>query len=342
MNNRLSPTLFAALTTLNLVLLTVLSGAVGCKDPTIIGTLCKKDGDCNIAGQVCAPGFSGGPSICTRKCTSSTGANGCPIGYDCYPTDAAKGATCNKVRYEIDAAGNPLVIGADCSLDDNRCTTLGSTNGSVGCRKIPDESQDPPVPVASDPNAFCTVVCESDGDCPLAFKCATDYQGNKLCLRRTFCDVCAVDENCPEKVCVSTTDGKERYCTKTCASTNDCGGVQNTALYCSPTKNAAGGDTNACLHRFGACVGEGNICDPCRTKADCAKTSSFCVTNSGSLERFCTKSCADNTDCEGGTVPSICDNTDIPTSKNPYGESYEICLGADTQPGQLTCYALPL
>ena len=96
------------------------------------------------------------------------------------------------------------------------------------------------MPVPSDPNAYCTGSCATDGDCPLAFGCLEDYDGAKKCLRRINCDDCKVDANCPDGQCIPTADGAARYCSKTCNSTNDCGGVQNTALGCQLTTNTAG------------------------------------------------------------------------------------------------------
>lgn len=335
--------LFAALPAALLLSLTIVTGAVGCKGATIIGTSCKSDGDCNVDGQVCAPGFSGGPSICTRKCTGNTGASGCPIGYDCFPTDESKGMTCNKVRYEFDAAGLPTLFGKDCSLDNSVCGTVGSTNPGVTCRKISD-GQDPPMPVASDPNAFCTGSCEGDGDCPLDLRCAEDYDGVKKCLRRTLCSECRVDENCPEGVCVpNTNDVPGRYCSKLCNNTNDCGGNQNTAYACRYTTNNLGADVLACVQRFGSCTGAGQVCDPCRKTSDCTAPDTGCIYISATGEGYCSKECNQDSDCAGGTVEAECDNDDVYNpNTNPYGMSLGYCQGKDASPGQLSCYALPI
>ncbi len=286
-----------------------------CTKATVIGTACKSDGDCNVKDQVCAPGFGGGPSICTRPCTGQTGPTGCPIGYDCFPTDPAKGSTCTKALYEVaPATGAPLLFGVSCNLDDATCSRLGSGNPGVMCRKIQDYSAKDPVPVATDPNAYCTGVCESDVDCPLDFECRTDYDKIKKCLRRALCSACTVDANCGKDfpLCVPTKDGSSRYCSKSCASTGDCGGVQNTAFVCDVAVDLQGNQVAACLHRFGACVGQGNICDPCRVKADCAKSGGSCYPNSTTGERFCTKSCTSDSECSSGagSIPSACDNTD--------------------------------
>jgi hypothetical protein len=318
----------------------------GCTKATVIGTPCMADGDCNVAGQVCAPGLGGGASICTRKCTGQTGPEGCPVGYDCFPTDPAKGSTCNRVRYEFDATtGAPLLFGRDCALDYLACANAGSANANPVCRKIFDFSGDPPTPVEIDPNAYCTGACETDADCPLDFLCDVDVDGARLCLRRDQCAPCTVDANCPTSnpLCVPTRDGTARYCTKSCAFRSDCGGVQNTALTCAETTNAAGTPLLACLHRFGACKGEGNMCDPCRTDADCEKTQSTCITNSATGERFCSKRCTSDAACSGaaGTVATACDNTDFyDPNLNPGGRSLGLCNGdvEHVEPGLFSCW----
>ena len=318
---------------------------VGCTKASVIGTVCKSQSDCNVEGEVCAPGFNAGPTICTRKCTGETGPTGCPIGYDCFPTDTKLGPTCNKTLYEVNAmTGKPVLFGVDCALKENVCTSLGSTNAAITCRKIPDESATPVVPVDQDPTAYCTGVCANDNDCPLDFRCGTDYDMKKKCLRRSLCTECTVDANCGGEfpVCIPTKDGTSRYCSKPCTSTGDCGGVQNSALACGATTNAAGAAISACMHKFGSCVGQGNICDPCRTKADCAKSGSECAENPSTLERFCTKSCKTDTDCAAfGTVKSTCDNTSVyDPQTNPGGMSILVCNGDTTHllPGLYSCW----
>ncbi len=326
------------------MLLAPLLATPACTKATVIGTECKADADCNVKGQICAPGLNAGPSICTHTCTGQSGAMGCPVGFDCFPSDPQKGSTCNKSLYDFDPlTGKPLLFGKDCALDASVCGGAGITNAAASCRKIEDPTSNPPGPVTIDPNAYCTGACTTDAECPLDFVCDTDYDMVKKCLRRTLCTPCTVDANCPSDfaVCVPTRDGKSRYCTKACTGPGDCGGVQNTALECAQTTSAAGTALAACLHRYGSCLGEGNICDPCFKKADCAKSNSTCVTNVGTGERFCTKSCSSDASCKpAGSVASACDNTDIATSANPNGMSNGICNGDTTHqnPGLFSCW----
>ena len=53
---------------------------------TAIGTPCLADKDCNVKGQRCVAQPSG-TKICTHACAGQTGAQGCPIGYDCSAAD---------------------------------------------------------------------------------------------------------------------------------------------------------------------------------------------------------------------------------------------------------------
>lgn len=319
---------------------TCVSGLSACTaKPTKIGTACKTTADCNVTGQVCAPGLEGGASICTHTCATQSGDTGCPVGFDCYPADATIGMTCNKARYEVAPTGAPLLIGVDCSKDDTVCGSLGSTNAALSCRKLENTTTKMPNP--NDPAAYCTGVCSTDADCPLQFECLTDYDKAKKCLRRALCSECVVNDNCPadNPICIPTKDGTSHYCSKTCGKAGDCGGVQNTAFVCDFTSDSTGSDVAACIHRFGACVGQGNVCDPCRSDADCSHAGNACYQNIASGEAFCIKGCKADADCSPATLTNIkCDNTDLYDPKtNPGGMSGEIC-NADATPGAITCW----
>src|SRR5207302_8151559 len=121
----------------------------------------------------------------------------------------------------------------------------------------------------------------------------------KKCLRRGFCDPCLINDNCASgefTACVPTADGASRYCSKACASQNDCGGVQGRFLSCTGSNDSLGNGGTYCLHKFGACVGTGEICDPCRSNDDCVKSNKRCLANIATRERICTKSCTVDSD----------------------------------------------
>jgi hypothetical protein len=329
---------------------------IGCTtDPTKIGTRCKATANCNVAGQVCAPGISGGPSICTHPCANNLE---CPAGYDCTKTDPALSKTCNKTLYATDKkTGDPLLFGKPCGPgDDTLCQGTGDPNPNPTCRKGNNPNEAKAVVLDQDPNAYCTGSCNSDGDCPLPMKCAVDFDGVQKCLKRNVCDPCSYDENCGYDsgvfrsdftACVPTKDGTANYCSKPCNSDGDCPGAAKKSkwMVCQPTTDTDGNQGNFCLHWYGACVGKGEICDPCRTDADCAMSSTKCIDNPYFLysypftgERMCNHRCKADTDC-GGPNLTTCDNSDPPTQANPYGMSILICIpNARTHVGVFACH----
>jgi hypothetical protein len=287
-------------------------GLWGCQAPTKIGTSCKADKDCNLQQQLCVSGVSGGPKICTHTCQGEYGDVGCPIGFDCNISDQAIGPTCNKTRYSVDATtGAALLFGKSCATDDSLCMNTGDPAGSPHCRKGPDYSKKPVAPLAADPSAYCTGSCTADTDCPINMQCGEDYDMQKKCLKRTICSECLFNDNCPSVYpnCVATADGKSHYCTKTCNSANDCPGAPQELIWaaCNGGTDTSGLAAGFCQPKAGACVGAGQICDLCRTDADCAASGSSCVQNPQTAERFCSKMCTSDAMCTGGAKKASCD-----------------------------------
>ena len=92
-----------------------------------------------------------------------------------------------------------------------------------------------------------------------------------------------------------------------------------------------------CLHKFGACVGTGEVCDPCRSDADCAN-GTRCVLNGSTGERMCTKPCTMDTQC-ASDKPTGCDYGPPPAKAgDPIYSDY--CTGDVNHynPGVLTCF----
>jgi len=323
---------------------------VGCTRATVIGTPCITDKDCNVKGQRCVAGPNGGAQICTHVCTGQTGEQGCPIGYDCSPADPASPSvlTCNKEAYAFDSAtGNPLLFGKDCSLQggttqaewDVACANSGDPAPSPTCRHARDPDQRLPSPIRNDAHAYCTGGCTRDSDCPVDMFCGADYDGITKCLKRQFCDPCWMNDNCTGEndACVPTADGADHYCTKSCGSGYDCGGVQGRFLNCSTTNDSLGNSSMFCLHKFGACVGTGQICDPCRVDGDCGN-STKCVSNLATGERMCTKACTMDAEC-ASDKPTGCD-FGPPPSKAGDPIYTDVCTGDPNHynPGILTCF----
>jgi hypothetical protein len=303
------------------------------RTPTPIGTPCKGDGDCTLAGQRCAFDVHGLARICTHACSAQAGELGCPYGYDCRITDPALGAMCAAQPYVTDPdTHKPVLFGRDCALDASVCASTGDPNPAPICRSAPNTYKRPLVPIESDPNAYCSGACTVDGDCPVDLACVTDYDGAQRCVRRSLCSACVIDLDCPADfpACVPTSDGSSRYCTRPCQTNNDCVSAQSTFLRCADSTDAAGNGGLFCLHAYGACVGHGAICDPCRSDADC-DPSLFCITNGGTHESWCTKRCQEGHD------------EDCP-SPNPTGCNYtvggHVCTGGNTMsfPTTFTCW----
>ncbi len=273
----------------------VLVLVAGCdKPPTKIGTECGGDGDCNVTGQKCVTG------ICTRACQGDFGDQGCPVGFTCNIGDAAAGFTCNKTKFAVDDKGQPVMFGLSCALNGNVCGGTADPNPTAQCRKAAvNPTAVPPVPLASDPNAFCTAACTADSDCPIRMYCAADYDGVKKCLFRERCSACELNDNCPKDwVCAAIDGGKAKYCTTICGGQGDCPGAPQMINYlvCKDDTDVQGNIVKVCAHRYGACVGNGEACDPCRAQTDC-KSGLKCFFNDATGERFCSKQCTGNGEC---------------------------------------------
>lgn len=334
--------------------------ALGCGNAatTKIGAACKSDGDCNVKGQKCVAGLAGGmpsgPKICTHTCTGEFGDGGCPIGFDCTLSNMALGLTCNKAPYSVDAMGVPVLFGKTCSSDGD-CAGTGDPNPAAVCRKALDPtsafkplSGKPLVPLVQDPAAYCTGSCAADSDCPIGFGCLADFDNptgdaaKKKCLKRSVCDPCTLNDHCPSDfpVCVPTKDGMSHYCTKSCNDDKDCpggaasftGGFAN-YMTCALGADVANNAAKYCFHWFGACVGAGAVCDPCRIEADC-KGGTHCLTNTNSFERMCTKQCGSDAACAGPNG-ATCDNSSTTMSST-------VCTGDKTKPkanpGVISCH----
>lgn len=212
----------------------------------------------------------------------------------------------------------------------------------------------------ADLDAFCTSDCADDGDCPTGFDCGTagatpceDACGEagdpsapgcipsaeigegeryrcsalglvrSICVRSSFCSPCETDADClgvPGQICARDASG-EKICTVACEpSAGSC--PWGNAAECGVFDRELGFPT--CSHKFGACRGDGNGCEPCVSDADCP--SGFCARSSFTQEQYCidlSTSC----DCEGETDASgTCRGHGCPDS--PGGPAL-ICLGVE-------------
>jgi hypothetical protein len=205
--------------------------------------------------------------------------------------------------------------------------------------------------LVQDTGAYCSGTCAADSDCPIDYFCGPDYdqvtddKTKYLCLKRTVCDTCRLNDECPAEFPVCVVDNNNvHYCSKTCNTGADCPGAPQFSTYmvCRPGLDAANNAGNLCFHSAGTCKGTGNVCDPCRNEFDCAGQSIaglHCLFNTQTLERMCTKACQSDASC-GGPNMSQCDDADPGTATNP-GVSNFICFGSGDKgvgAGVLSCH----
>jgi hypothetical protein len=302
-----------------LACMTLLASACG---PAVIGQTCGGSGDCGGKHPLCVAGLNNTAKICTHECGSNVD---CPFGYDCTVSDQKAGRTCNKTLYATDPmTGDPTLFGKPCLTDDSPCQGTTDKNPMPTCRKSNQPLEKNPIPLDSDPNGYCTGSCASDNDCPLPMKCAADYDGVTKCLKRDVCDECQFDEHCGYTSgvfrsdftrCVPTKDNSSHYCTKDCLSDGDCPGAAKKSkwMVCQASSSSDGTEGTYCLHWYGACVGMGNVCDPCRADSDCGANLK-CIDNPYGVfsypwsgERMCNKRCSTDADCAGPNNDT-CDN----------------------------------
>lgn len=321
-----------------LILLIPFAFSLGCKGTTKIGAGCHTDGDCNVKGQKCVA------NVCTHTCDGQFGATGCPIGFNCTVVDPKVGLTCNKVPFSVSDGGVPLLFGQSCATDSTVCDNTGDPNPMPSCRKGEDPNK-PGSPIAdADPHAYCTGSCSTDADCPFTMSCQTDYDGMMKCLERDQCSDCTYDDNCPDNfACVQAPKDMKKYCMPRCNAQSDCPGAAQSIAYlsCDQVADSTGTVGGVCMHKYGSCVGTGEICDPCRVKADCAKSGSSCITNIQTGESMCSKRCSADATCAGPNG-ATCDDTDLPSQQNPQGMSLGICTGDKMHmyPGDFTCWGI--
>jgi len=142
-----------------------------------------------------------------------------------------------------------------------------------------------------DQEAFCTAECSSDRDCPPDMACR-DYNGSKSCFPRKWCEPCSIDDQCAGGYdrCLESAGG-QGYCSircnpqdeGTCPADSVCTEQADSEYYCEP----AGGE----------CVGDGDYCSLCRSDGDCTGDGSRCYYSIRLQNKFCTRSCSEDSAC---------------------------------------------
>jgi hypothetical protein len=155
----------------------------------------------------------------------------------------------------------------------------------------------------TDAAAYCTIYdCQSDLDCTGGYWCATINEApnattaqrrreginyvfgvtRTVCLKRTYCSPCKGDVDCPsidgkKQICATDANGTG-FCTTECTASNQC------ALDAACT--ADNQPAQVCVPKAGVCKGDGSLCSPCYSDADCPEGA--CVRANYSTEKFCT------------------------------------------------------
>ena len=257
----------------------------------------------------CAPGNKclelDGETKCRKVCSSNADpSTSCPFGYTCVDPETGGEAFCQQDQVLNDdgtfvtksskgqwgAPCNPTggIVNADCDTDQGfLCFGTSPTDASAYCTRFD---------------------CETDRNCGAGFWCATvnttpnvvrrrrssladssaDGTGevHNVCLRRQYCATCKVDLDCPPvegvpQHCVDDGDGS-RFCAAECQTSKNCR---------SEAKCVDRDGAKVCFPRAGRCVGDGSLCSPCHSDADCGDDGA-CVSGKYTSERFCAKKSA--------------------------------------------------
>ena len=256
----------------------------------------------------------------TAACTSTTTV--APTGpAACDPTQCATGNMCIPDANGVSACRLPCMAHSDCpfntqcavSTPQNYCVklttaTVQKPTGQWGTHCLPQDGLSPNKACDADTGfaclatgptdalAYCTQYdCTADLDCAGGYYCATINNApnaktavrtfgktRTVCKKHEYCSPCAGDLDCP------TIDGKQSKCTQDDSGTRYC------ATQCTATTNCrldatctgtSDDGTKVCRPRAHTCKGDGSLCSPCRSDADCPM--GFCLKGAYSPEMFC-------------------------------------------------------
>jgi hypothetical protein len=242
------------------------------------------DSDCAAGNKCLDDGKTG--SKCRLVCT---GQSTCPFNYGCTATADKKTNFCAEttIKYAKKGTGQ---WGA-------RCKPAGGLDTNPDCdgdQTFWCYGENP-----TDADSYCTQFqCTKDSECAGGFWCATINNAPAVsatqrsfgaentttaCLKRNYCSGCTADIDCPSingaaAHCIAGGDGK-RFCSNECEADGACR-VDATCV-----DNAESGK-RLCYPRAGTCKGDGKLCSPCRSDADCPD--GICAEREYEHERFCT------------------------------------------------------
>ena len=149
-----------------------------------------------------------------------------------------------------------------------------------------------------DAHPYCSKECATNADCSLYHVC--DYKLGfqspvKICMEAKYCSQCQLDSQCQlsSMKCIPDDLGGH-YCSLPCEPGKlGCAAGSHCAL--NPALN-----TWFCKPFFGACLGNGGQCSPCRFDADCKTGQYVCVSHYYTKEKFCSLTCTSSLECGDG------------------------------------------
>jgi hypothetical protein len=180
----------------------------------------------------------------------------------------------------------------------------------------------------TDGNAFCTqIYCKTDADCRGGWGCATvnlapnAESGNRstgqtytVCKPREQCAECQSDLDCASPVglpehCIADKNGGH-YCATECSTNGNCT-LDAHCLTLDQSAYCKKGDSSCvCAQIAQECTGDGLLCSPCLSDADCKAGGGLCLLADYSTEHFCGVPSTIPCTYDNGTPVFKCPKTD--------------------------------
>lgn len=244
-----------------------------------------------------------GVTKCRKTCeTNWDPATSCPLNYTCKPNAAG-------LKYCVE--DKTTVAAKPVGLWGSPCNPAGGRDANPDCDSAQGFKCFGRSP--TDGASYCTRYdCTTDDDCAAGFGCQAqnttpDVDAPKrlqigavvnVCVKRVYCSACKTDLDCAPlegrpQHCTADDLGNS-FCAPECTNNSSC--VRD--AYCYDY-----GDYKACYPRAGTCVGDGLLCSPCRSDADC-KDEGACAQGTYTTERFCASKAPG--DCDGGRMSGGC------------------------------------
>lgn len=269
-----------------------------CGDGLSQECLPAKEDDSQKDITTCQPNGKGSVGTKCAFGTECASQFACPDGKKCDPACAGADCPCpaDKCKALFCRGAGEGDAEAFCTLQD--CHADGDCPGGYWCAKVRDPHQICGTMKGDD--SFCGTTTEPCVDPAMNATTGGTYEEAAQCAVRTECRIrrqcapCSTDLDCSVVAGQHCTQvGQEKVCTRDCVAESDC----ENGFQCM---------NGACTPRFGACVGTGKYCEPCRSDLDCDGPAGkqACV-SFGGAERVCidvtaSMACTTDNDCPTG------------------------------------------